>query len=194
MIVFWTFMKKMKALNSKREFEPHHRSPTMTNNWHNERNSVLENWHINSSRKDDKELKAIERPIVITNKDNKKDFGGKDNLKKEGLKTVLIEKKQNNSIEIMQYKEDNKKNFDERKDYSHVVQKMIEVEKERTSIETKQKKKLDIIDEDKEKGMIRKGIVKEMLERIERQQGNSTLTNSKKTLHKEIDIEKDIGK
>ena len=30
----------MKALNSKREFKPHHRSPltkTMTDNWHNER-------------------------------------------------------------------------------------------------------------------------------------------------------------
>ena len=36
----------MKALNSEREFEPHHRSPltkTMTDNWHNERNSVIEN-------------------------------------------------------------------------------------------------------------------------------------------------------
>ena len=55
---------------------------------------------------------------------------------------------------------DNKKDFDERKDYSHVVQKMIEVEKERNSIETKQKKKLDIIDEDREKGMLKKGIVK----------------------------------
>ena len=41
--------------------------------------------------------------------------------------------------------------------------------------------------------MIRKGIVKEMLEKIERQQSNSTLTNSKETLRKEIDIEKDIG-
>ena len=30
----------------------------------------------------------------------------------------------------MQYKEDNKKGFDERKDYSLIVQKMIEVEKE----------------------------------------------------------------
>ena len=41
--------------------------------------------------------------------------------------------------------------------------------------------------------MIRKGIVKEMLEKIERQQSNSTLTNSKETLRKEIDIEKDIA-
>ena len=91
----------------------------------------------------------------------------------------------------MQYKEDNKK------DYSHVVQKMIEVEKEWNSIETKQKKELDIIDEEKEKGMIRKCIVKEMLERTERQQGNSTLTNSKdRTLRKELDVgkERDIMK
>ena len=66
----------------------------MTNNWHKEKNSMIENWHINSSRKYDKKLKAI-----------------------------LTKKKQNSSIEIMQYKEDNKK------DYSHIVQKMIEVEK-----------------------------------------------------------------
>ena len=61
-------------------------------------NSVIENWHINSSRKDDRELKATKRPIAITYKDSKKDF-------------------------------------DERKDYSHVEQKMIEVEKVRSSIE-----------------------------------------------------------
>ena len=78
----------------------------------------------------------------------------------------------------MQYKEDNKKDFDERKDYSHVVQKKIDAEKERNSIEIIQKKKIDIIDEDKEKGM-------------ERQQSNSTLTNSKETLRKEIDIGKE---
>ena len=33
--------------NSGREFEPHHRSPltkTMIDNWHNERNIVIENW------------------------------------------------------------------------------------------------------------------------------------------------------
>ena len=113
----------------------------MIDKWHNERNSVIENWHINSSRKDDRELKVTERPIVITYKDNKKDF-------------------------------------DERKDYSQEVQKMIDIVKvssiERqknnnrkdglvmettTCIETIQKnpsaiiqrKKLVIIDEDKEK-------------------------------------------
>ena len=133
--------EKIKALNSKREFEPLHRSTltkTMIDKWHNERNSVIENWHINSSRKDDRELKVTERPIVITYKDNKKDF-------------------------------------DERKDYSQEVQKMIDIvkvssiERQKNNnrkddiIETIQKnpsaiiqnKKLDIIDEDKEKGMER---------------------------------------
>ena len=53
-------------------------------------------------------------------------------------------------------------------------------------------KKIDIIDGDKEeKGIIQKSVEKEMLERIERQQGNSILTNSKETLHKVIDIEKE---
>ena len=40
-------------------------------------------------------------------------------------------------------------------------------EKNPSAIEIMQKKNLDIIDEDKEKWMIRKGIVKEMLEKIE---------------------------
>ena len=46
----------------------------MTDNWHDERNSAIENWHINNSRKDDRKLKATERPIAITYKNNKKDF------------------------------------------------------------------------------------------------------------------------
>ena len=82
---FLDFYERIKALNSplekEREFEPHHRScltKTKTKNWNNERNSVVENWHINSSRKDDRELKATERPIAIKYKDNKKDYE-KDN-------------------------------------------------------------------------------------------------------------------
>ena len=54
------------------------------------------------------------------------------------------------------------------KEDSHMVQKklgMIEVKKESSPIEIIQKKILDIIDKDKEKGMIRKGIVNEMLEK-----------------------------
>ena len=54
------------------------------------------------------------------------------------------------------------------KEDSHMVQKklgMIKVKKESRPIEIIQKKNLDIIDKDKEKGMIRKGIVNEMLEK-----------------------------
>ena len=54
------------------------------------------------------------------------------------------------------------------KEDSHMVQKklgMIKVKKESSPIEIIQKKNLDIIDKDKEKGMIRKGIVNEMLEK-----------------------------
>ena len=68
-------LAKLKALNLERKFEPHHRSPlikTMTDNWHNKRNSVIENWHINSSRKDDRELKATKGPIAITYKTTRK--------------------------------------------------------------------------------------------------------------------------
>ena len=52
-----------------------------------------------------------------------------------------------------------------------------------------QKKNLDIIDEDKEKGMIRKGLVKEMLEKIERQ--SDTIVKIE-AIHKKIDIKGDI--
>ena len=43
---FLDLLERMKPLNSEREFKPHHRSPlakTMIDNWHNERNSVIEN-------------------------------------------------------------------------------------------------------------------------------------------------------
>ena len=75
----------------------------MTNNWHDERNSAIENWHINNSRKNDRELKTTERPIAITYKDNKKDF------EKEDLKTLevtLTEKKESRAMEIKQQKDD----------------------------------------------------------------------------------------
>ena len=63
-----------------------------------------------------------------------------------------------------------------------------------SAIETIQKKNLDIIDEDKEKGMIRKGIVKEMLEKIERQNDNTLKLANIETLHKKLDLERDIEK
>ena len=151
---FLDILERMKTLNSEREFEPHHRSPltkTMTDNWHKERNSVIENWHINGNRKDDRELKATERPIAITYKDNKKDYK-KDNKIHE-LKDLFTEKKDNSHIEIVQ-------------------------------------DKLDINDGDKEKGMMRKCIVKE----IERQNDNTLKLANIETLRKKLHIERDVEK
>ena len=56
-----------------------------------------------------------------------------------------------------------------------------------SAIETIQKKNLDIINEDREKWMIRKAIVKEMLEKIERQ--NDTIVKIK-TIRNKKDIER----
>ena len=123
----------------------------MTDNWHNEKNSVIENQHINSSRKGDRKLKATERPIAITYEDNKKDYE-KDNKNHE-LKDLFMENKDNSHVEIVQ-------------------------------------DKLDIIDGDKEKGMIRKGIVKE----IERQNDNTLKLANIETLCKKLHIKRDIEK
>ena len=41
---FLDLLERLKSLNLEREFEPHHKSPltkTMTDNWHNEKNSVI---------------------------------------------------------------------------------------------------------------------------------------------------------
>ena len=69
---------------------------------------------------------------------------------------------------------DLKTTFTEKKDNSH-----IEIVQD----------KLDIIDQDKGKGMIRKGIVKEMLEKTERQNDVKI-----EAIRKKLDIEKDIEK
>ena len=60
-----------------------------------------------------------------------------------------------------------------------------------SAIETIQKKNLDIIDEDKEKGMIRKGIVKEILEKNERP--NDTIVKIE-AIRKKWDIERERQK
>ena len=56
-------------------------------------------------------------------------------------------------------------------------------------METMQKKKLDIMDEDKEKGMIRKGMVKEMLEKIKRQNDEKI-----EALRRKLDIKEELKK
>ena len=68
------------------------------------------------------------------------------------------------------------------------MERTTRIEKNPSAIETIQKKNLDIIDKDKEKGMIRKGIVKEMLEKIERQ--NDTIVKIE-AIHKKVNIERE---
>ena len=58
-----------------------------------------------------------------------------------------------------------------------------------SAIEIIQKKNLDIVDKDKEKEMIRKGIIKEMLEKIERQNDVKI-----KAIRKKLDIKEEIEK
>ena len=178
---FLDLYERIKALSSEREFEPHHRlalTKTMTDNWHNEKNSVIENWHINSSRKDDRELKATERSIAITYKDNKKDFDERKDYSHVVQKMIEVEKVRS-SIEIMQKKDDIERQENNNRKDSIVMERTTPIETiQKNPSAIIQKNKLDIIDEDKEKGMER--------------QGNSILklTNSKETLRKELDIEK----
>ena len=61
--------------------------------------------------------------------------------------------------------------------------------KSSSAIEIIQKKNLDIIDKDREKGMKRKCIVKEMLEKIERQNNVKI-----KAIRKKLDIKEEIEK
>ena len=83
------------------------------------------------------------------------------------------------SIEIMQKKDDIERQENNNRKDSIVMERTTPIETiQKNPSAIIQKNKLDIIDEDKEKGMER--------------QGNSILklTNSKETLRKELDIEK----
>ena len=72
----------------------------MIDNWHNRQNDNLESTEISMNMTD---IKNSKKDSLIETSDEQN--------KLKILKTVLTEKKQNNSIEIMQYKEDNKKDF-----------------------------------------------------------------------------------
>ena len=147
-------LEKLKVLNSEREFELHHRSPltkTMIDNWHNERNSVIENWYINSSRKYDRELKAIERPIIIAYKDNKKDFDKRKDYSYVVQKMIEVEKVRN-SIEIMSEKDDIEGQENNNRKDGIVMETTTCIETiQKNPSAIIQRKKLVIIDEDKEK-------------------------------------------
>ena len=88
-------------------------------------------------------------------------------------KSRMIEVKEERSpTKIMQEEDDIERQENKNKKDGIVKERTTRIEakgKSSSAIEIIQKKNLDIIDKDREKGMIRKGIVKEMLEKIERQ-------------------------
>ena len=143
---FLDLLERMKAFNSElkkeRKFEPHHRSllaKTVIDNWHHRQKNNLVSTDISINMTD---IKNSKKDSLIETIDERIDI--------KTLKTTLTDSKED----------------------SHIVQKklgMIEVEKERSPTEIIQTKNLDIIAKVKEKGMIRKDIIKEMLEKIERQ-------------------------
>ena len=106
---------------------------------------------------------------------------------------IEVEKK-NSPIEIMQEKDDIERQKSNNKKDDIIMERTTRIEdkwKNPSAIEIMQNKNLDIIDEDKEKWMIRKGIVKEMLEKIERQ--NDTIVKIE-AIRKKLDIKWDIEK
>ena len=109
--------------------------------------------------------------------------------KKSGLIEV---EKESSPIEIIQEEDDIEKQKSNNKKYGLIMERTTRIEDKGmnpSATKTIQKKNLDIIDEDKEKGMIRKGLVKEMLEKIERQ--GDTIVKIE-AIHKKIDIKGDI--
>ena len=90
----------------------------------------------------------------------------------------------------MQQKNDIERQKSNNKKDGLIMERTTRIEdKGKSAIEIIQKKKLDIMDEYKEKRMIRKGIVKEMLEKIERQNANTLKLANIETLHKKLHIE-----
>ena len=99
---FLDLLEKMKSLNwtleKEREFEPHHRSPsvkTMINNWHNRQNDNLVSIDISMNMTD---IKNSKKDSLIETSDEQN--------KLKILKTVLTEKKKSSPIEIMQEEDD----------------------------------------------------------------------------------------
>ena len=97
---------------------------------------------------------------------------------------------ENSPIEIMQEEDDiERQKSNNKKDYL-IMGRTTRIKnkgKNPNAIEIIQKKNLDMIDEDKEKGMIRKAIVKEMLEKIKRQNDLKI-----EAIRKKLDIKGDI--
>ena len=101
-------------------------------------------------------------------------------------------KEERSSTKIMQEEDDIERQENKNKKDGIIKERTTRIEakgKSSSAIEIIQKKNLDIIDKDREKGMKRKCIVKEMLEKIERQNNVKI-----KAIRKKLDIKEEIEK
>ena len=175
----------MKALNSplkkEIEFEPHQRSSFTK--------TMTDNWCINDSLKEvvDKNLQTLKPTDRLVDEET---GPIKERVTRMEDKTKDLTKEKN-SIENDRLKEMvEKQNNKEVSSSIQIIYKKLDIERQKSLIETSKKESLHekLIDNNNKTN--RKGKVKEMLERIESQQ-----TNSKDgTLRKGLDIGKDIVK
>ena len=143
---------------------------------------MIDNWRNRQKNN----LVSIDMSINMTDIKNSKE-DSYSVQKKLGM--IEVEKK-SSLIEIMQKEDDIERQKNNNKKDDLIMERTTCIEnkgKNPNAIEIIQKKNLDIIEEDKEKGMIRKGIVKKMLEKIERQNDIKI-----EAIRKKLDIKRDI--
>ena len=143
---------------------------------------MIDNWRNRQKNN----LVSIDMSINMTDIKNSKE-DSYSVQKKLGM--IEVEKK-SSLIEIMQKEDDIERQKSNNKKDDLIMERTTCIEnkgKNPNVIEIIQKKNLDIIEEDKEKGMIRKGIVKKMLEKIERQNDIKI-----EAIRKKLDIKGDI--
>ena len=176
---FLDLLDRMKALNSKREFEPHHRSPLtkpMTDNWHDRQKNkfVSTDRLINTTCRKDDERNDLKKIMTKSKEDNCCIMQKKSEVEKDvcPIEIVLekhdIERQKNNKDSLIetrrQRNEENsaiqtiRKKMDEKENKNQDLKdlKPTFMEKNERSHKTIVKDKLNIVDEDKAKGMIKK--------------------------------------
>ena len=149
--------KKLESLEAIERSTIVERKNDRKDNWHDRKNNSLVSTDrfINGSRKNDRGLKVTERPIVITYKDNKKDFDERKDYSHVVQKMIEVEKVRS-SIEKMQEKDDIERQENNNRKDGIVMERTTHIETiQKNPSAIIQNKKLDIIDEDKEKGMER---------------------------------------
>ena len=137
----------------------------MIDNWHNRQKNNLVSTGISIHMTD---IKNNKKDNLIETIDERNE----DSHVVQKKSRMIEVKEERSPTKIMQEEDDIERQENKNKKDGIVKERTTRIEakgKSSSAIEIIQKKNLDIIDKDREKGMIRKGIVKEMLEKIERQ-------------------------